>query len=158
MILENNAQTSDGANEVARSSACLPCLFSHVGTTWDDMNRKLSRSKTGPIILSSMPCSLCGSWETNPSWHRCDTACLNPQGVAKLHTGNEIRCSRSWDGTCWFFFCNRCKTSRPHIIGVLRNVRIWHNPYSGKADYTTDSEEYSYYSSEGESCTQEEAE
>ena len=122
------------------------------------MNQKLSRSKTGPIILSSMPCSLCGSWETNPSWHRCDTACLNPQGVAKLHTGNEIRCSRSWDGTCWFFFCNRCKTSRPHIIGVLRNVRIWHNPYSGKADYTTDSEEYSYYSSEGESCTQEEAE
>ena len=101
---------------------------------------------------SNMPCSRCGSWETNPSWHRCDKA--NSQGVVKLHTG-DIRCSRSWDGTYWFFFCNHCKASRPHIIGVLRNARIWHCPYSGQTDYITDSEGPSYDSSESESCTQE---
>ena len=50
------------------------------------------------------------------------------------------------------------KNIRPHIIGVLRNVRIWHCPCIGMIDYTTDSEVYSYYSSEGEPCTQEEAE
>ena len=111
---------------------------------------------TRPIIPSSMPCSLCGSWDANPSWHRCETACVNPQGIAKLHTGIEISCSRSWDDTCWFFFCDRCKKARPHILGVLRNVRIWHSPYIGQTDYTTDTE-YSYYSSEGEPCTQEEA-
>ena len=102
-----------------------------------------------------MPCSRCGSWETNPSWHRCDKA--NSQGVVKLHTG-KIRCSRSWDGTYWFFFCNHCKASRPHIIGVLRNARIWHCPSSRQTDYITDSEGYSYHSSESESCTQEETE
>ena len=111
-------------------------------------------------ILSSMPCSLCSSWDENPSWHRCDAACVNTQGTAKLHSGEEIRCSRSWDGTWWFFFCNQCKKNRPHIIGVFRKVRIWHSPYLGQIDYTTDSENasYSYSSSEGESCTQEEAE
>ena len=107
--------------------------------------------------LSSMPCSRCGSWETNPSWHRCDAAGVNPQGIAELHTG-EIRCSRSLDGTYWFFFCNQCKMSRPHIIGVLRNARIWHCPFSNQTDYTTDSEGYSYHSSESESYTQEETE
>ena len=105
-----------------------------------------------------MPCSFCGTWASKPSWHRCDETCVNSEGVARLHTGNEIRCSRSWDGTYWFFFCDRCKKSRPHIRGVLRNVRIWHCPYIGMIDYTTDSEVYSYYSSEGEPCTQEEAE
>ena len=105
-----------------------------------------------------MPCSFCGTWASKPSWHRCDEMCVNSEGVARLHTGNEIRCSKSWDGTYWFFFCDRCKKSRPHIRGVLRNVRIWHCPYIGMIDYTTDSEVYSYYSSEGEPCTQEEAE
>ena len=54
-------------------------------------------------------------------------------------------------------FCDRCKTCRPYIRGVLRGARIWHSPYIGKTDYITDSE-YSYYSSEGEPCTQEDAE
>ena len=110
--------------------------------------------------LSSMPCSLCNAWDENPSWHRCDAACVDTQGTARLHSGEEIRCSRSQDGTWWFFFCNQCKKARPRIIGVLRKVRIWHSPYLGQIDYTTDSENasYSYSSSEGESCTQEEAE
>ena len=48
---------------------------------------------------------------------------------------------------------------RPHIIGVLRRVRIWNSPYLGQTDYITDSENSSWYSSsEGESCIQEEAE
>ena len=124
------------------------------------MSQHMVHNYTCLIILSSMPCSLCRSWDMNPSWHRCDAACVNTQGTAKLHSGEEIRCSRSWDGTWWFFFCNQCKKIRPHIIGVLRKVRIWHSPYLGQIDYTTDSENasYSYSSSEGESCTQEEAE
>ena len=105
-----------------------------------------------------MPCSFCGTWASKPSWHRCDETCVNSEGVARLHTGNEIRCSRSWDDTHWFFFCDRCKTSKPRIRGVLSNVRIWHSPCSGLIDYTTDSEAYSNYSTEGEPCTQEDAE
>ena len=104
-----------------------------------------------------MPCSFCGTWVPEPSWHRCEERCVNAKGVARLHYGDEINCSRSWDDTYWFFFCDQCKTSKPHIRGVLRSVRIWHSPYIGRIDYTTDSE-YSYYSSEGETCTLEEAE
>ena len=103
-----------------------------------------------------MPCSSCGTWVSQPSWHRCEKKCVNYEGMM-LHTGNEIKCSKSWDDTYWFFFCDRCKTCRPRIRGVLRGARIWHSSYIGKTDYITDSE-YSYYSSEGEPCTQEEAE
>ena len=82
---------------------------------------------------------------------------MNAQGTATLHSGEEIKCSRSWDGTWWFFFCNKCKKVRPHIIGVLRGVRIY--LYMEHTDYITDSENSSWYcSSEGESCTQEDAE
>ena len=107
--------------------------------------------------LISMPCSSCGTWASQPSWHRCEKKCVNYEGVVKLHTGNEIKCSRSWDDTYWFFFCDRCKTGRPRIRGVLRGARIWHSSRIDNTDYITDSE-YSYYSSEGEPCTQEEAE
>ena len=109
-------------------------------------------------IVSSMPCSLCGSWDANPSWHRCDTMCVSPEGVAKLRPDIEIRCSRSRDDTYWFFFCDRCKNSRPHIRGVLRNVRIWRSPYCRQNGYITESEEYSYCSSDEESFTLEEDE
>ena len=108
--------------------------------------------------LPSMPCSFCGAWVPEPSWHRCEERCVNAEGIARLHYGDDIHCSRSWDGTYWFFFCDQCKTSKPHIWGVLRNARIWHSPYNGWIDYTTESE-YSYFSSaEGESCTLEEME
>ena len=105
-----------------------------------------------------MPCAHCGSWEASPSWHLCEKVCANAQGVAKLHTGEEIRCNKSWDGTWWFFFCNTCKLTRPQIRGVLRGARIClrRRQYT---DYITDSENASYYySSESESCTQEEVE
>ena len=104
-----------------------------------------------------MPCSSCGTWVSQPSWHRCEKRCVNYEGIAKLQDGTEVKCSRSWDDTYWFFFCDRCKTGRPYIRGVLRGVKIWHSPYIDKTDYITDSE-YSYYSSEGEPCTQEETE
>ena len=117
------------------------------------MPQHMVHNYTCSIILSSMPCSLCRSWEMNPSWHRCDEACVITQGTAKLHTGEEIRCSKARDGTWWFFFCNQCKKNRPHIIGVLRRARILRCPYSGRTDYTTDSENasYSYSYSEDES-------
>ena len=61
----------------------------------------------------------------------------------------EIKCSRSWDDKWWFFFCNKCKNVRPHIIGVLRGVRIY--LYMEHTDYITDSENSSWYcSSESE--------
>ena len=104
-----------------------------------------------------MPCSCCRAWIPHPSWHRCEARCVDHEGKVFFYEGVEIKCSRSWDDTYWFFFCDRCKTGRPHIRGVLRGVRIWHSPYIGKTDYITDSE-YSYYSSEGEPCTQDEAE
>ena len=92
-----------------------------------------------------------------PSWHPCENVCANAQGIAKQHTGEEIRCNKSWDGTWWFFFCNTCKRTRPQIRGVLRGARIYLR--IKHTDYITDSENASYYcSSEGESCTQEEAE
>ena len=107
---------------------------------------------TVQTTLSSMPCSFCNTWDNNPSWHRCEAACVNAQGTAKLHSGDEVRCSRSWDGTWWFFFCNQCKKNRPHIMGVLRKARIWHSPYLEQSDYTTDSENasYSYSSSDSD--------
>ena len=68
----------------------------------------------------------------------------------KFQEGIEIKCSRSWDGTYWFFFCDQCKKTkcRPHIRGVLRGARIWQCPVMKRPDWTSDSE-YSYYSSEG---------
>ena len=95
-----------------------------------------------PIFPSNMPCSRCRSWDENPSWHRCENACVNAQGTATLHSGEEIRCSRSWDDKWWFFFCDRCKNARPHIIGVLRGVRIF--LYMEHTDYITDSENSSW--------------
>ena len=83
--------------------------------------------------------------------------CFNHEGIVKFHEGTEIKCSRSWDGTYWFFFCDRCKKGRPHIRGVLRGVKIWHSPFMDRLEWTSDSE-YSYYSSEGVPCTQDEAE
>ena len=67
---------------------------------------------------------------------------MNAQGTATLHSGEEIRCSRSWDDKWWFFFCDRCKNARPHIIGVLRGSRIY--LLMKHTDYITDSENYSY--------------
>ena len=98
------------------------------------MPQHMVHNYTCLIILSSMPCSLCRSWDMNPSWHRCDDACVITQGTAKLHTGEEIRCSKTWDGTWWFFFCNQCKKNRPHIIGVLRRAMILRCPYSYSED------------------------
>ena len=105
-----------------------------------------------------MPCSSCGTWVSQPSWHRCEKKCVSDEGVVKHHTGNEIQCSRSWDDTYWFFFCHRCKTGRPRIRGVLRNVRIWRSPYCKQNGYITESEENSYCSSDEESFTLEEDE
>ena len=80
------------------------------------------RQDVPPLQSSfSMPCARCGSWEEFPSWHLCETACANERGVAKLHTGEEIQCNKSWNDTWWFFFCNKCKHTRFHIRGVLRN-------------------------------------
>ena len=90
-----------------------------------------------------------------PSWHGCDKECVNEKGAARLHNGDDIKCSRSWDDTYWFFFCDQCKTSKPHTWGVYRDVRIWHS--EGRIDYTTESE-YSYFSSDEESCTMDERE
>ena len=104
-----------------------------------------------------MPCSYFGSWVSQPSWHRCEKRCVNQEGIVKFQEGTEIKCSRHWDGTYWFFFCDRCKRSRPHIRGVLRGARIWQCPVMERFEWTSDSE-YSYYSSEEISCTQEEAE
>ena len=108
-------------------------------------------------FLPGMPCSFCGAWVLEPSWHRCEKECVNEKGAARLHNGDDINCSRSWDGTYWFFFCNLCKASRPRIWGVSRNAKIRQSPYNKWIEYTTDSE-YSYFSSEGESCTMEEME
>ena len=105
-----------------------------------------------------MPCSLCGSWDANPSWHRCDATCVNPEGDAKLRSDTEIHCSRSRDNTYWFFFCDRCKNKRPCIRDVLRHVKIWRSPYDRQNGHITESEEYSYYSSDEESFTREEDE
>ena len=69
-----------------------------------------------------MPCVRCGSWETSPLWHLCETDCTNWQGVAKLHTGEEIQCSESWDHTWWFFLCDKCKPNRFHIKGTLKDA------------------------------------
>ena len=67
---------------------------------------------------------------------------MNEQGNATLHSGEEIRCSKSWDDKLWFFFCNRCKDARPHIIGVFRGSRIY--LLMEHTDYITDSENNSY--------------
>ena len=69
----------------------------------------------------------------------------------KFQEGVEIKCSRSWDGTYWFFFCDQCKKTkcRPHIRGVLRGAKIWQCPVMKRPDWTSDSE-YSYHSSEDE--------
>ena len=133
---------------------CLALSPKHVNLSY---HTPASDDKSIQVTLSNMPCSRCRSWDENPSWHRCEDACVNAQGTATLHSGEEIRCSRSWDGTWWFFFCNQCKKVRPHIIGVLRGARIY--LCTEHTDYITDSENSSRYcSSEGESCTQEEAE
>ena len=60
-------------------------------------------------------------------------------------SGAEIRCSKSWDDTWWFFFCKTCKNARPHIIDVLRGARI-HLGEHQHTDYITDSENRSYKS------------
>ena len=104
-----------------------------------------------------MPCSYCGAWVSQPSWHRCEERCVDHEGTVTFHEGTEIKRSRSWDDTYWFFFCDRCKKGRPHIRGVLRGVKIWHSPFMDRLEWTSDSE-YSYHSSEGIPCTQEEAE
>ena len=91
-----------------------------------------------PVATSSMPCSRCGSWEGYPSWHRCENTCVNEQGTATLHSGEEIRCSKSWDDKWWFFFCNRCKNATPRIRGVLRGARLYLR--MEHAHYITDSE------------------
>ena len=78
---------------------------------------------TVQTTLSSMPCSFCNTWDNNPSWHRCEAACVNAQGTAKLHSGDEVRCSRSWDGTWWFFFCNQCKKKQTAYHGYSQESK-----------------------------------
>ena len=109
----------------------------------------LMAQQEAPVAPSSMPCSRCRSWEENPSWHRCENACVNAQGIATLHNRYEIRCSKSWDNKWWFFFCNRCKNARPPIIGVLRGARI--ELYMEQTGYITDSENSSRSCSESDS-------
>ena len=75
---------------------------------------------------------------------------MNAQGIATLRSGDEIRCSKSWDDKWWFFFCNRCKNARPPIIGVLRGARI--ELYMEKTGYITDSENSSRSRSESDSA------
>ena len=135
----------------------LILMMTHLTTFPPQLTFMLQDDSSIQVIFFSMPCARCGSWEEFPSWHPCEDACANAQGTATLHTGEEIRCNKSWDGTWWFFFCNTCKQTRPHIRGVLRGARIYLR--MEHTDYITDSENSSYYcSSEGESCTQEEAE
>ena len=70
-----------------------------------------------------------------------------------MHSGEEIRCSKSWDDKWWFFFCNKCKNIRPRIIGILRSARIY--LYMGRhTNYITDSENESYYSDSETDSTQ----
>ena len=107
----------------------------------------LMAQQEAPVAPSSMPCSRCRSWEENLSWHRCENACVNAQGIATLRDGREIRCSKSWDNNWWFFYCNRCKNVRPPLIGVLRGVKIErYNEQFGT--YVTDSENSSNSCSE----------
>ena len=63
---------------------------------------------------------------------------MNDHGIVTLVGGDKIRCSKSWDDSWWFFFCNVCKNGRPHIIGVLRGARI--ELSMGWSCYTSDSE------------------
>ena len=74
---------------------------------------------------------------------------MNAQGIATLRSGDEIRCSKSWDNKWWFIFCNKCKDARPPIIGVLRGARI--ELYVEQAVYTSDSENSSRSRSESDS-------
>ena len=60
-----------------------------------------------------MPCARCEAWEELPSWHLCETAAVNSQGTARLQAGEEIQCSKSWNDTWWFFFCNKCRQNKP---------------------------------------------
>ena len=53
-----------------------------------------------------MPCSICGTWTMEPLWQKWDSA------KARLHDKDYITCSRSWDGTYWFFFCDQCKANK----------------------------------------------
>ena len=104
-----------------------------------------------------MPCSCCRAWIPHPSWHRCEARCVDHEGKVFFYEGVEIKCSRSWDDTYWFFFCDRCKRSRPRIIGALRGLRIYHSSFMDRLEMTSDSEQGSS-SSEGIPITQEEAE
>ena len=74
---------------------------------------------------------------------------MNAHGIATLLPTDEIRCSKSWDGRWWFFFCNVCKDARPPIIGVLRGARI--ELSMQQTCYTTDSENLSRGGSTSES-------
>ncbi len=110
----------------------------------DDLNDNTSH----PPILLDMPCSLCGTWVMEPLWQECDKKWVNEKGAVRLHNKDYTTCSESWDGTYWFFFCDRCKANKPH-----RETRFWHP--EGRIEQTTESE-CSCLTSDEESFTSDE--
>ena len=102
-----------------------------------------------------MPCSLCGIWIVEPLWQECDKKFVNEKGAVRLHNKDYTTCSRSWDGTYWFFFCDQCKANKPHTWGIYRETRPWHP--EGRIEHTTESE-YSCLASDEESFTVDEGE
>ena len=62
----------------------------------------------------SMPCGKCGRWKYNEwlSWHRFD---LDPPPA-------DLAVTRDDEGTCWFFYCGKCKRSLPLSRGCYINT------------------------------------
>jgi hypothetical protein len=100
-----------------------------------------------------MPCAECeaviDSWESI-SWHPCESYCVNPETwvVTLPDSQQDVRCSRSWDGSYWFFYCSECKdAARP--AHVLRGAYICMRQVYGvpRICYETDSDnESDFYS------------
>ena len=88
-----------------------------------------------------MPCAECGrilDW-CDIYWHPCEGDCVDDATwVARLASGQLVQCSRSRDGSYWFFYCRGCKdASIP--TRVLRGAMIVKKWY-GAIDYENDLE------------------
>ena len=92
-----------------------------------------------------MPCSSCGCYIDEPSWHPCEKKCIkwsetDHTWIAELHDGTIVRCSWSYiDDSFWFFYCPKCK--RDTSIRCLRRAKIVvvKSHFCCSTDYITDS-------------------
>ena len=75
-----------------------------------------------------MPCSSCGCYIDEPSWHSCEKKCIkwsetDHTWIAVLHDDTIVRCSWSHiDDSFWFFYCAACK--RDTAIRCIRSAKI----------------------------------